>query len=269
MHQNPFTSLRDAYETYYWPTNSLVPVTGEATDEAGDDEEEGEELAAITFDRESNSTRLAELRGLITKGLNDSNAERTFIAAMKILDWGQVYKGSVGWLIQKHENNALVTDVKRAVAILDGDQLSATDAFGAMGLRMDSGLTKVYSLASKHSIIYDDRVGAALGLIVIQFLKAYPEHQHKAKKDKVPEELKFMRSATASRNPSCAAEGFKLPSKRGGALHAQSNLMANWIMYRIAGELPILWDKHDVTDKLRAMESAFFMLGYRVAQAPA
>jgi hypothetical protein len=261
-----FTSVKSAYEAYYWPTNSLVAATDDPTDEEEGEDSEASTSPVVAFDRESNERQLMQLRKSLTDALQESSAEKTFIAGMKILDWGQVYKGSVGWLIQKHENNELVQAIKDAVKVLDGDRLSDTTSFNsARKLRMDSGLTKVYSLASEHCIIYDDRVGAALGLMVTQFLKANPGHQSKAKKDKVPEELKFMRSATSSRNPSLSSEGFKFPGNKGGALHAQSNLMANWILHKIARELPKLWDKSDVTEKLRAMESALFMLGYRVA----
>jgi len=261
-----FTSVKSAYDAYYWPTNSLVAAPDDPNDKKCGEDSEASTSPGVAFDLASNEKQLTQLRKSLTDALNKSSAEKTFIAGMKILDWGQVYKGSVRWLIQKYENNELVTSIKEAVRVLDGDRLSVIESFhSSQNLRMDSGLTKVYSLAAEHSIIYDDRVGAALGLIVIQFLRANPTYQFEAEKDKVPEELRFMRSATASRNPSLKLEGFKFPGKQGGALHAQSNLIANWILHKIAKEVPKLWGKSDVTEKLRAMESALFMLGYRVA----
>jgi hypothetical protein len=257
-------SLKSAYESYYWPTNSLVAVSDGTADEDEDECSVVSQFHGVAFDRESNEARLTELRKSLTCALRNSDAGMTFTAAMKILDWGQVYKGSVGWLIQNHESGELVKAIKRAIEILDGDLLSDATSFGKMpALRMDSGMTKVYSLASERSIIYDDRVGAALGLIVTNFLKDNVEHQCNADKDKVPEALKFMRSATPSRNPSLG--DFKFPPKKSGALHAQSNLMANWMMCKVAGDLPSLWDKRELFEKLQAMESALFMLGYGVA----
>jgi len=122
-------------------------------------------------------------------------------------------------------------------------------------LRMDSGLTKIYALASEKSIIYDDRVGAALGLLSRKYLESINETE-------VPPELKFMRSNKSERNPSTTV--FRFPSrpvksKKSNAplfpRQAYSNLMANWIVTKLASELK--WSRHQV-------EAALFMIGYRV-----
>jgi len=81
------------------------------------------------------------------------NEHKVFVAAFKVLDWGQVYKGSAGWLIQEYENGCLSKKLKRGAEILDGDEDDVTEFEGNRTLRMDFGLTKVYSLCSKHSII--------------------------------------------------------------------------------------------------------------------
>lgn len=266
-----FKNLKGAYDAYYWPTNSLVATAEDNTN----DEEDTEDSATCTsflnvFDRTGNARQLSQLRNSLIDALNKSSAEKTFFSAVKILDWGQVYKGSVAWLIKKHENNELVKAINKAVKILDGDNLSDTTLFEKPGeLRIDSGLTKVYSLASEHSIIYDDRVSAALGLLVVRFLIDNPTHKINATKRKgnVPEELKFICSKRRERNPSFAKKGLKFRSEKGGALQAQSNLMANWILREVAGNLPKSWvaaTGSNITDRLRAMESTLFILGYRV-----
>jgi hypothetical protein len=193
------------------------------------------------------------------------NEQRVFIAALKVLDWGQVYKGSVGWLIQESERGGLSTKLAQAVQILDGDDGDVTAFNGNNPLRMDSGLTKVYSLCSKRSMIYDDRVGAAMGLLVRLFLDQNKKLWSRTARNKIPKELRFMRGPSKTRNAS-VPRTYRFPGKQTGSEHAKSNLWANWVIQEVVK--PIAFWGYDATEdlasKMRILEGALFMLGYEV-----
>lgn len=225
------SSLKFAYRAYYWPTNSQSAA-----------DTDGEEIAhqaggtqGSGYDFDANTARLRRLQRELKSALDarSEDAAKAFMSALKILDWGQVYRGAAGWLIQEFERDQLPARLRRAIAILDGKSLEDTREFeGTWSLRMDSGLTKVYSLGSKRSIIYDDRVGAGLGLLVRRFLVANPAHRFKGRgKNRVPPELRFMRGSSSRRNPSTAI--YKFPLKKTGRGQAESNLKANWILRKV------------------------------------
>ena len=58
------------------------------------------------------------------------------------------------------------------------------EEFTKSDIIMNSGFTKIYSLIVQDFIIYDSRVGAALGLLI----KCFCEDKQK---EKIPEELRF------------------------------------------------------------------------------
>ena len=198
-------------------------------------------------------------------GAIDNNSELDcLVAALKILEWGEVYRGSVGWLAAKAEKRELVASIQRAGQILTGD---STDFMGKFGegegkLRSDSGMTKIYALSGANSIIYDDRVGAALALMAKEYLKA-------AGIKAVPEGLAFMCKAgkKGGRNPS--DKQYKFPPKKPGRQHALSNIFANWLVESAARDKRFSWDSPHIQDNLssrmRAIEASLFMLGYAVA----
>jgi hypothetical protein len=248
--------LEDAFKSYFWP---VAP--------SDDDEEEGSgNVAPEQASFLANAGQLTRLRDSIRTALSQADEQRLFVACMKILDWGRVYRGAVGWLIAQVESRSLAGKLTRAIEILDGDGSSSISEFaGNRSLRMDSGLTKIYSLAAESTIIYDDRVGAAIGLLAREFLRSrHISENEKARR--VPHELAFMRSHARSRNPSEGSYAFpgKPTGDRAGELHARSNLWANWILGSIAGSRETIWGFSDFLSKLRALEAALFMLGYRV-----
>lgn len=192
----------------------------------------------------------------IKYALQSNNAKDVFIQCIKILDWGQVYRGSVSWVLERYENGTLVDDIRYAVQILDGDEWPASNGFIDGSIRMDSGLTKIYSLASEHSIIYDDRVGGALAFLAREYLSS-----HEIKE--VPPELQFMRGRDKSRNPSRGTLIFPGRPVRGKEdeplfpQHAYSNLLANWLVAELVDRLGSAWSA-------RKVEAALFMIGYQV-----
>lgn len=232
------STFKDAYEEYFWSV---------------DDEDQVETGSSTNGDLPANQKFLDRLALQIKTAVNFDNQSSAFLAATKILDWGQVYRGSLSWLIKKYEQGKLVESLRRGTAIMDGHSYDGLIGFDHVDLRMDSGTTKIFSLLSEHSIIYDDRVGAALGLLAVDYLLTLPLAVRPVK---TPAELQFLRSSLAKRNPSRLGYKFPTRGKTPSEVHSRSNLQANWILGSILPRLKSAWS-------LRDLEAALFMIGYR------
>lgn len=190
-----------------------------------------------------------------------SDDQNCLIRALKILNWGGVVNGpSVMWLVKACEAGNLREKLLDASKILEGDDDSLVKRFSNNeDLRSDSATTKLFSEISEHSIIYDDRVGAAIASIVKNYLL-------NANYQRIPETLQFMRGNQKSRNPSTTE--FRFPRKITGEDHALSNLRMNWITYEIACDNKLFsgWGikENTVTKRMRAIEAALFMIGYDI-----
>lgn len=119
-------------------------------------------------------------------------------------------------------------------------------------------------------VIYDGRVGAALGLIVRQFCQESGFR-------KVPDFLRFAygnaRQGTYTkgemnrRNPGTAE--YKFPQLTNNyQLHTENNLKANWLLKELVESTSSRFSLLPKEIKLRALESALFMIGYDVISAP-
>ena len=137
---------------------------------------------------------------------------------------------------------------------------------GEFGTRSNAGFTKIYSLLFENFIIYDSRVAAALGLFVVRYCtdNGLP---------KIPPELDFgwmpakeeaKTSSPKLRNADAGPYEFSKASRE--QLHASANIRANWIFEQVlptnaepSGEW---FAKLPKAERMRALESAFFMIGY-------
>jgi hypothetical protein len=259
-HKFVIENFKQALDNYFWVVTE--------DEEADSNREESEEVThscvetIITIESNNDYGANARVIEVITKSLQnalDSESEdQVFVAAARVLEWGQVYRGSLKWLLKKRDENSLVSAIKDAVEILESDNDSGVKArFDHSDLRMDSGTTKIFSFASKRnkSIIYDDRVGAALGLLVVKYLEAQADN---SRPETVPKELMFMRSGKRERNPSKSKYRFPVRGKNPSRTHAQSNLYANWLIDSLVPRLTKGgWSS-------RKLEAALFMIGYRV-----
>ena len=133
-------------------------------------------------------------------------------------------------------------------------------------LLMNAGFTKIYALLVEDFIIYDGRVGAALGLLVRRFCED-------KRLESVPAELKFawgQGKATATggganrRNPS--SEKYIFPMFTGNLKrHLESNLMANWLLDEMVRRTGSKFNQLEENRQLWALQSALFMIGYDVS----
>lgn len=211
---------------------------------------------------EKNDEKLRSLSINLENSLSEGNETDTLFWALRVLEWGDVYKGCTGYILDCFESKSLCTALKRAVSILDGDSYKLED-FTKGELRMDSGLTKIYSLASERSIIMDSRVAAAMTLIATRILNA--DERKEAKK------LNLFACGTAqsSEKKRSFINGKKVFSRYlSPSNQAHHNLIANWLLDDAIKKSKLLnpsvmidWGVTNDTEFLRAIEASLFMIG--------
>jgi len=219
-------------------------------------------------DSVSNSNALEALRrDLLAAGSDD---DLMLQSALDVMAWGGVTARNAQWL---KENKAglgrMVQDVKAALINKDPD----APILRAKTLRFNSGMTKIYSLVCPDFVIYDSRVAAGLGMLVVQYCKAKGL-------TKVPAGLNFPWAAAKegantvtpkNRNPSVGTLQFQ--RLRSGSHHARWNMNASWILSQVACHVLNAGNPFRVgatsAQTLRAIEQALFMIGYDLGAATA
>lgn len=184
--------------------------------------------------------------------------EATLNAVDCVLEWGAggkrsaLYKSNVDWAHSKgNDLIALLQSGRREMESAKPDV-----SIFRTGPRMNAGFTKYYALACKDVVIYDGRVGAAMGLLARNFL------EQRGLPTSVPTNLAFRWGRAKSgrnRNPSSGALTFS--EFNGSSFHwAHSNFMANWILTAAQKKASTTWCKGQ--DGLRRIEASLFMIGY-------
>lgn len=211
---------------------------------------------------DKNDEKLKSLSINLKNALSEGNETNVLFWALRILEWGDVYKGCTGYILDCFESKTLCKNLNQAVSILDGNSYQI-DTFTTGGLRMDSGLTKIYSLASERSIIMDSRVAAAMTLIATRILNT--DEQKEAKK------LNLFACGTAqsSEKKRSFINGKKVFSRYlSPSNQAHHNLFANWLLNDAIKKSKLLnsnimrdWGVTNNTAFLRAIEASLFMIG--------
>ncbi|HZK53992.1 MAG TPA: winged helix-turn-helix domain-containing protein [Desulfosporosinus sp.] len=117
-------------------------------------------------------------------------------------------------------------------------------------IKINSGFINIYSHIINNLIMYDGRVGAALGL----FVRLYCEENHL---QNIPPELLF---AFHGSNPSSSMYRFPTLSNRN---YLDNNIRASWLLGNLLEEYKSYFD-YSGTGNLRALEAALFMIGYNI-----
>ncbi|WP_178076419.1 MULTISPECIES: hypothetical protein [unclassified Pseudomonas] len=211
-------------------------------------------------DLTSNCAALNALSSALQSSINTANDQAAFTAAADVMRWGGVEAGNIRWLSINIDNLAQ-TLASTAAALTRGDLTE--QILVSSDLRFNAGMTKVYSLLVDDFIIYDSRVAAALGWIVVKYCR---EKQLSS----VPAELAFPwapskegphAKSPKNRNPSQA--GFSFPRLIAGAHHAEWNLKASWILAAALARAPASdFAASSAVPALRQLEAALFMIGY-------
>lgn len=195
--------------------------------------------------------------------INSENEIKFMGYCRDILKWGGVLQNNTEWLVNKiTSEHGLIHAFSESKKILSSDELKLTDKDWSSNnspFRMNAGYTKIFSLLCDDFIIYDSRVAAALGNLIIQCNKGH-----------VPDVLKI-KVMKARGNQTRNLEGFT--ENTNNTTHAEWNVKLNWILSAAIDSCKNNWSYYNkkgeivsVNDKemFRALEAALFMIGYDI-----
>ncbi|MDR6564455.1 MULTISPECIES: hypothetical protein [unclassified Arcicella] len=241
-------SIYSAFENYKWGFTCYHPIRQIR-------------FTGKTF--EDCKVLLEELGDGLRKSVDNNDSELCQKYCIAILDWGGVMHGN------KQKVEALGADISSYLKNCT-DKLNP-NIFDTKGsyyedIIMTAGFTKIYSLLVNDFVIYDGRVGAALGLLVRMFCE-------EKGLSIIPSELLFafgnakgdVYGIDNKRNPSNNLYTFPLLTQN--KKHTENNIRANWLLKEILDKTESKFSKIDSREQLRAFESALFMIGYDVSQA--
>jgi hypothetical protein len=234
------TSLEQAFNSYWW--------NGQAYD--------------------INAKKLAQIQEFVRSAMGYEGLPRSTDSSLdalrEVLKWGaggtgqKLYTSNETWALNC--GNKLTESLRKGRNEMTS-QLPNLDVFRPsktrIYARMNAGFTKYYALACDDVIMYDGRVGAALGFLVKNFCVT-----NKIKN--LPDELAFRWGAQngknpLNRNPSDLIFRFeKLPIE--GSIWAEWNIKANWILSEARKVSDAAWIKGP--QGLRHIEASLFVIGY-------
>ena len=170
-----------------------------------------------------------------------------------IFDWGGVPGRNNSWA--KENRKHLYSIYRQGMPML---KPGIANDIGPFPDRFNSGMTKIYSLLLNDFMIYDSRVGAAIGYLIVHYCQ---ERQLK----NTPSLLKFPWAEAKesnpvnakNRNPSCGS--LKLNRITNPQQHARWNLRASWLLNEVAKSSQLFSQEKN---PLRSLEAALFMIGY-------
>ena len=210
---------------------------------------------------------ITQLSSQLSFAIEENNELLMLQSTLAILEWGQVYRGCIDWLLAHSEKGRLIQSIVHSSSIIDGTVAISSSQFEALfdrngHYRCNSGTTKIFALCSKQSVIYDGRVACAIGMFVHDFLI-------ENKIDHLPPELNFLMDAS-QRNPSKYTPSNYAFASKSDSLNslynqAVSNLKLNLLLQQITQRLDKpLFGFDNRKDQLRAIEASLFMVGYQV-----
>jgi len=242
-----FNSIYSAFENYYWNFKTEDPLSGETI--------EGRSF----YDSMYFIEKLSE--GLKTSIARQNN-HRCKELCFSILKWGGVSNNNSN-KIDKLDDD-IVNYFENVINTFKSNK--ALSEYYSDEIFMNSGFSKIYSFCMDDFIIYDGRVGSALGYLVRKFCED-------KLLDEVPEELSFAWGRGREYQYKGVKENRRNPgnnkykfSELGNnqKRHTENNIKANWLLREILSTTDSKFNKVDEKFQLRALETALFMIGYRV-----
>lgn len=205
-----------------------------------------------------------EIRDALKNSISDESNDKLYISLCKVLSWGaggtrtSLYTSNRDWAFNYKRNLRESLNLGCEAMRSNTPDLSVFNHNpNKIYARMNAGFTKFYSLACDNVVIYDGRVGSALGFMVRLFCQ-------NQKLNSVPPEIAFRWGAQTgsnplNRDPSLGQFNFaKLPVQ--GSIWAEWNIKANWILSAASARSKATWCSGE--NKLRRLEAALFVMGY-------
>lgn len=235
-------SIFNAFENYKWGFHCVIPNKGK--------------ISGNTFVESKDILEIIE-KGM-KSSIQENNQTNLLEYSSSILEWGGVKRSNYDKL--KDMEESIIDYYRDSIERLNPETVDTKDDFS--GIFMNSGFTKIYSLLIDNFVIYDSRVGAALGLLIKLFL---------TEKNivSIPDELNFAYGNARStkndkgslnrRNPSNEKYKFTVLTNN-DKKHIKNNIYANWLLKEISDNSEF----KNESSPIRALESALFMIGYSV-----
>lgn len=214
----------------------------------------------------------ASIAAGLRKSLAANDDAAALVACKAIFAWGGVARkaddASLLWVQSQAAAKTLCRSILKAVELLDRQSAASLKDFNGKTLLMNSAMTKIYAAAAPDSlIIYDGRVGAALGLLARTWLLVKAQRT-------VPADLAFRwgpntkteKQKDETRNPSQDLFVFTNLYTASSDIPARNREWAELV--RMSSRL--LWATGEIlgaqgyTVTLSMLERSLFMLGYDV-----
>ena len=215
-------------------------------------------------------TALDAFRCELREAVQTEDVNRVVTVCEHILKWGGVAAHNVRYL--DRQQPVLVRELQHLHDLLSRNRtpskrdLCREPDNPATACRMNAGFVKIYSLLCDDCVIYDGRVGAALGLLARQFCEA-------TGRTVVPPMLAFAFGTPKEapntkyaklRNPSRGT--LRFPSLRPDArFHTVQVMRANWFIRRALDHTPHVFSAGEAG--FHELAAGLFMVGYDLRDA--
>lgn len=234
-------SIYDAYLKYDWNFSCTMP---NGTKVWGHSFSESKQL-------------LSKIKKEMKNAIKYEDSKKLLAYSKTLLEWGGVVRSNYEKL---EKMGPSIVSYYRAVSTFLDPKIVDTN-YNFSEVHMNSGFTKIYSMIVDDFAIYDSRVGASLGLLVRGYLEDNSIYA-------IPEKLNFSygnarptksdKGTVNKRNPSSKKYEFSPISYK--EKHIQNNICANWLFKELAEKSCFRKEENPI----RALESALFMIGYKV-----
>lgn len=255
-----FPTLTSALNGYFFPVKKQFHLAAQAACRCNGACTRGNARTCLA----ANNAVLNLLQKNLTTAHRSGNHEACRKACIDIMLWGGILRGNEDAL----NVSELIVDLANTENYFSEEKIEVLPLTSRSGIacpRSNAGFTKIHSLFLPRFVIYDSRVAAALGWLVVQYLASTKSARS------VPETLHFRRMTGRPghlRNASSGNYIFKSADNNHGA-HAESNIMANWVICAALAQAGGKFCGQEGDAALRAIEAALFVVGYDLpAQIP-
>ena len=215
-------------------------------------------------DFNSNSAILDTLKKVGEYGLQTNNNDIISLYCIRVFDWGGVTNNN-NYVNNYQPNNGFINLLNEiSCGKISLNPLVFDDNVTFPNIKLNAGFTKVYSLLIEDFIIYDSRVAKALCKLISEFLT----FRNQVENNNVDPLLAFKipkgRSDEGGNLIINNRFAFQLFNSNNN-YHQVSNIRASWILkevLRVSPNSP--FNALPINKRLRALEAALFMIGYRI-----
>lgn len=211
-----------------------------------------------------NQIKMNVFKNKLRTAYNSENIQDFSEVCKEILNWGQINNNYFN-----NTNSEILNLFKKAQNYFQSFQLESN--YFKNEIILNAGFSKIYSLLFEDFIIFDSRVSAAICFFIKKYLieeKAniipvsleFQYTEGRAGKRRNPNELNseivFKKIRTYKQIDNCRVKTY--------IDYQINNIKANWLLKKILKNSESKFNLIDSENRLRALEAAFFMIGYQI-----